>query len=137
MRPLLERAPLLLAALWWGALSALSFIAVPLAFAHFGAPALAGPYAARLFQWQCWLSLGCSLLLLFGLRTQEQARRWLPWLLLAALAALLQEFGIAPRILGARAAGESVALWHRIGTALVLAQWAGALRMLWLLSARR
>ena len=139
MRSLGDRAALLLAALWWGGMTALSFIAVPLAFAHFGSPTLAGPYAARLFQVQCWLSLLSSLLLMFWLRAQQDRallQRLLPWLLLAALAALLQEYGVAQRILGARAAGESVALWHRIGTMLVLLQWGCALRLFTRLSWR-
>jgi hypothetical protein len=135
-----HRLPRLLAALWWGGLTALSFVAVPLAFAHFGSPALAGSYAARLFQLQCWASLILSLLLMLVLRAREDKallQDLLPWLLLAALAALLQEFGIAPRILGARAAGESVALWHRLGTILVLLQWLCALRTTWGLSPQR
>ena len=46
----LDRWPALLATLWWGGMTALAMVAVPLAFAHFGNPAVAGPYAARLFQ---------------------------------------------------------------------------------------
>ena len=86
--------PLLLAALWWGGLSALSFVAVPLAFAHFGNPALAGPYAARLFQIQSWASLFAALGLLLWARAQtarlpvpsgaDLLVSLLPWLLPAA-----------------------------------------------------
>lgn len=139
MRSLADRLPLLLAALWWGGLTALSFVAVPLAFAHFGSPALAGPYAARLFQLQSWASLLISLLLMLWLRARQQRdllQALLPWLLLAALAALLQEFGVAQRILTARAGGDSVVLWHRIGTVLVLLQWACALKLFIRLAAR-
>lgn len=139
MRSLADRLPLLLAALWWGGLTALSFVAVPLAFAHFGSPALAGPYAARLFQLQSWTGLLISLLLMLWLRARQDRhllQGLLPWLLLAALAALLQEFGVAQRILTARAAGDSVVLWHRIGTALVLLQWACALKLFMRLAAR-
>jgi Domain of unknown function (DUF4149) len=139
MRSLADRLPLLLAALWWGGLTALSFVAVPLAFAHFGSPALAGPYAARLFQLQSWTGLLISLLLMLWLRARQQRdllQALLPWLLLAALAALLQEFGVAQRILTARAAGDSVVLWHRIGTMLVLLQWACALKLFIRLAAR-
>jgi hypothetical protein len=132
--------PLLLAALWWGGLSALSFVAVPLAFAHFGNPALAGPYAARLFQIQSWASLGAALALLLWARTQTArsyasagtgllAALW-PWLLLAALAALVQEFGVARRIVSTRSSGGDLRLWHGAGTALVLLQWVCALRVL-------
>ncbi|MEO0004235.1 MAG: hypothetical protein RLZZ22_1927 [Pseudomonadota bacterium] len=132
--------PLLLVALWWGGLSALSFVAVPLAFAHFGSPALAGPYAARLFQIQSWASLGAAPCLLLWARAQAWrapvspgtgllASLW-PWLLIAALAALAQEFGVAQRIVSARARGADLRLWHGAGTALVLLQWVCALRVL-------
>ena len=138
-RPFAGRAPLLLAALWWGGLTALAFVAVPLAFAHFGNPALAGPYAARLFQILSWSSLCCSLLLLLWLRVCKapEWQRLLPWLLLAALAALLQEHGVAQRILVARASGGDLRLWHGLGTLLVLLQWLAALRTIWGLAGRR
>ncbi|MCX7251158.1 MAG: DUF4149 domain-containing protein [Burkholderiales bacterium] len=132
--------PLLLAALWWGGLSALSFVAVPLAFAHFGNPALAGPYAARLFQIQSWVSLSAALGLLLWARVQTSRSSvpsgtgllasLLPWLLLAALAALVQEFGVAQRIVSARSNGGDLRFWHGAGTALVLLQWVCALRVL-------
>lgn len=140
MRSLTDRAPLLLAALWWGGLTALAFVAVPLAFAHHGNPALAGPYAARLFQILCGSSLCCSLLLMLWLRLRRQQpmlQRLLPWLLLAALAALLQEYGVAQRILGARASAGDLRLWHGLGTLLVLLQWLAALRTIWGLADRR
>ena len=138
--------PLLLAALWWGGLSALSFVAVPLAFAHFGNPALAGPYAARLFQIQSWASLFAALGLLLWARVQTARSSvpsgtgllasLLPWLLLAALAALVQEFGVAQRIVTARSSGGDLRLWHGAGTVLVLLQWVCALRVLTRLAGR-
>ncbi len=132
--------PLLLAALWWGSLSALSFVAVPLAFAHFGHPALAGPYAAKLFQFQSWASLIVALCLLLWARAQAErtqtAGTLLASLLLAALAALVQEFGVAQRILSARSSGGDLRLWHGAGTLLVLLQWTCALRVLLRLAAR-
>ncbi len=138
MRSLADRAPLLLAALWWGGLTALSFVAVPLAFAHFGNPALAGPYAARLFQLQSWASLLISLLLMLGLRRQDKVvlQGLLPWLLLAALVALLQEFGVAERIVNARSSGGDLRFWHAAGTILVLLQWICALRLFTRLASR-
>ncbi len=138
--------PLLLAALWWGGLSALSFVAVPLAFAHFGNPALAGPYAAGLFQIQSWTSLFAALGLLLWARAQTARATahagagllasLLPWLLLAALAALVQEFGVAQRIVTARSSGADLRLWHGAGTVLVLLQWLGALRVFTRLASR-
>lgn len=125
-------------------MSALSLVAVPLAFAHFGNPALAGPYAAKLFQLQSWSSLLVALSLLLWVRTQARQAQstanlpetLLPWLLLAALAALLQEFGVAQRILSARSLGGDLRLWHGLGTCLVLLQWACALRVLTRLASR-
>ncbi len=142
MRSLADRAPLLLAALWWGGLTALSFVAVPLAFAHFGNPALAGPYAARLFQLQSWFSLFAALGLLLWARAQDRQSgagrlaALLPWLLLAALAALLQEFGVAQRIVNARSSGGDLRFWHAAGTILVLLQWVCALRLFTRLASR-
>lgn len=134
----LDRWPLLLAALWWGGLSGLSFVAVPMAFAFFGNPAVAGPFAAKLFQVQAWVSVVAALLLLVWGRLQrlqgtEVLARWplLPWLLLAALAAMLQENAVAERILTARSTGGNLRLWHAVGTGLILTQWLCALRALW------
>ena len=133
-----DRWPLLLAAVWWGGLSGLSFVAVPMAFAFFGNPAVAGPFAAKLFQVQAWFSVVAALALLLWGRLQrnqsvEVTARWvlLPWLLVAALAALLQEHGVAERILTARSTGGNLRLWHAVGTGLLLMQWLSALRVLW------
>lgn len=138
MQSFMDRWPLLLAALWWGGLSALSFVAVPMAFAVIGNPALAGPYAAQLFQVQAWASLLIALVILMWgrlqrLKSAEVTARWvlLPWLLLAALAALVQEHGVAERILTARSTGADLRLWHTLGSVLVLLQWLCALRVLW------
>ena len=138
MQVVWQRLPLVLAALWWGALSGLSFVAVPMAFAYFGNPAVAGPFAAKLFQFQAWMSVVVPLLLVLWGRLQrmssaEVTARWvlLPWLLLAALAALLQEHAVAERILTARGNGGNLRLWHGVGTGLMLVQWLCALRVLW------
>lgn len=139
-----QRWPLLVAALWWGAVTAWSFGAVPLVFAHFNNPAVAGGFAARLFQYQSWLSVVAALLLLLWGRAQRGRGQagdasWtlLPWLLLGALAGLVQEFGVAQRILTARQTGASLAPWHSVGSALVLLQWLCALRALWWFAGRR
>lgn len=136
-----QRWPLLLAALWWGGLTTISFIVVPLLFAHFGNPAVAGPMAARLFQFQAWFSVGASLLLLVAIRKPRwglivSAEPLLPWLLLGALAALVQEFGVAQKIVSARAMGGNVRLWHHVGSGLVVLQWVCAMRVLWHLAAK-
>lgn len=136
MSVLLKRAPVLLAAVWWGGITALSFAAVPMLFAFFGNPVVAGPMAAKLFQLQSWASVCIALALLLwgrGQRALHPNITWglLPWLLLAALAGLLQEFGVAQQILTARATGGDLRVWHSIGSLLVLLQWMCALRSLW------
>ena len=51
-----DRLPVFAAALWWGSLTAIGFIAVPLLFTHLETPAVAGRMAAKLFTGQTWLS---------------------------------------------------------------------------------
>ena len=53
-------------ALWWGSLTAIGFMAVPLLFKFLSTPALAGNMAARLFTAQTWLSVACGVALLLG-----------------------------------------------------------------------
>ena len=124
MKPL-YRLGLLAAALWWGSLTAGGAWVVPLLFAHLPTPALAGGMAARLFSAQTWVALGCGLVLLMVSRPRGQAPRldWaggaLAWLLAGLLAALLLEFGVAPRIV----ARENLKLWHAVGSGLYLLQW--------------
>ncbi len=135
----LARWPLLVAALWWGGVTALSFAAVPLLFVHFGNPAVAGPMAAKLFQLQSWMSVLAALVLLLWGRTQRGVSAsvsWalLPWLLLGALAGMVQEFGVAEKILTARSTGADLRVWHSLGSLLVGLQWLSALRALWWLA---
>ena len=66
-----------MAALWWGSLTGLGFIVVPMLFAHLPSPAAAGAMAAKLFSAQTWLSIGCSLLLLL-LLNKKKTRQPLP-----------------------------------------------------------
>lgn len=133
------RLPVLAAALWWGSLSAIGFMAVPLLFRNASSPAVAGQLAAKLFTAQAWLGLACGAVLLMGARREDGtpqmdwARGALPYLLLGMLAALLQEFAIAPRIV----ARENLAVWHTAGTALYAAQWVCALVVLWRVTAVR
>lgn len=148
---LFARLLVLLAALWWGGISALSFVAVPTLFASLGNPALAGPVAARLFSLQCWIGLVLGLILLLLLRRErglvaeqvaspKQAADLqtiltsMGWVLLAMILAFLQEFGVAERIVTARASGGDLRLWHTLGSAMVLGQWLCAGVLLWRLS---
>ena len=116
------RMSVFLAALWWGGISAISFIAVPVLFGQLGNPALAGTVAAKLFSIQSIGVFGIALALLASQRVRG-GRRLLLMLALAVGAALAQEFVIAPHILQARAMGESVRTWHSLGTLLILVQW--------------
>ena len=123
------RLGLLAAALWWGSLTAIGFLAVPLLFAHASSPAVAGSLAAKLFQAQMWVGVGCGLLLLMtarradGTATMEWAGGAVVYVLLGLLAALVQEFAIAPKIV----ARQDLRFWHTAGTAAYAVQWLCAL----------
>jgi hypothetical protein len=150
----MQRLAVLIAALWWGGMSGLSFVAVPTLFAQLGAP-VAGPVAAKLFSLQCWAGLGLGLVLLLVLRRQRSAAQFplvgtapdparlqamqralttMGFVLAAMLLALLQEFAVAQNIVTARATGGNLRLWHGVGTAMVLGQWLCAGAVLWRLS---
>lgn len=133
-----QRVGVLAAALWWGSLTVLGGIVVPLLFAHLPTPAQAGQMAAKLFAAQTWLSLGCGLLLLM-LQREREGTAGLGWaggalgfLLAGLLAALLQEFAVAPRIV----ARENLKLWHSLGSGLFALQWLCAVVVLWKLAGR-
>ena len=57
------------------------------------------------------------------------------WVVLAMILALLQEFGVAQRIVTARASGGDLRLWHGLGSLMVLGQWVCAGVLLWRFSA--
>ncbi len=134
-----QRLVVLAAALWWGSLTAVGGLVVPLLFKTLGTPALAGQVAARLFSAQAWVSLGCGILLLVAARTgaRDTGMGWsggaIGFVLGGLLAALVGEFGVAPRIV----ARENLALWHAVGSALFALQWVCALVVLSLVTARR
>lgn len=151
----MQRLSLFLAALWWGGISALSFGAVPMLFAKMGSPAVAGPVAARLFSLQCHAGLLIGMVLLVILRRErgeavehgavptpedlDRARRVLAtmgFVLLGMILALVQEFGVAHKILTARASGGNLRLWHGLGSVMVFGQWLCAGAILWRLSSR-
>ena len=141
----LKRLSIFLAALWWGGITALSFLAVPLLFATLSSPSVAGPVAARIFSLQCWagLVLGLALLLLLrrwrseGASISPEALSTMGFVLFAMLLALMQEFAVAQNIVTARATGGNLRLWHGVGTAMVLGQWLCAGAVLWRLSGAR
>ncbi|RYY53612.1 MAG: DUF4149 domain-containing protein, partial [Comamonadaceae bacterium] len=69
------RLPVLAAALWWGSLTGIGALAVPMLFAHLPTPAMAGQTAAKLFAAQTWVSLGCGALVLVTARDRGGAPR--------------------------------------------------------------
>jgi Domain of unknown function (DUF4149) len=137
-----QRLAVLVAALWWGGITALSFLAVPLLFATLGSPAVAGPVAAKIFSLQCWagLVLGMAMLLILrrwrgeGAGIAPAALSTIGIVLFAMLLALVQEFGVAQNIVTARASGGNLRLWHAVGTGMVLGQWLCAGLVLWRMS---
>jgi hypothetical protein len=134
-----ERLPTIAAALWWGSLTAIGFVAVPLLFAHLPTASLAGQTAARLFTAQTWIGIGCGLVLLMSARSSDEPVRlgWgngaMTFVAAGLLLALLGEFAVAPRIV----ARQSLALWHTLGTAFYALQWACAGVVLWKLAGLR
>lgn len=133
---MVQRMPLFAAALWWGSLSAIGFMAVPLLFAHLPTPAMAGNMAAQLFAAQTWVSVVCCLALLVlsrkkGAETLEEwARAAIGFVVAGLLFALLVQYGVAPRIV----ARENLKLWHSLGSVLYVLQWACAAAVLWRLT---
>ncbi|MEJ8809812.1 DUF4149 domain-containing protein [Variovorax ureilyticus] len=127
------RIALMLAALWWGSLTTIGFLVVPMLFSRLGNPAVAGNFAGQLFAAQTWVALGCGLVLLIHFRSRTDDRltdadRIAVILIVAAmLLALLQQYAVAPRIL----ARENLRLWHSLGSGMYLGQWLCAGALLW------
>ena len=134
------RIALLAAALWWGSLTALGALYVPLLFKHLGSPAAAGAMAAHLFTAQTWWSAGCAMVLLLAFNRAEDlqalGRTVVKFVIAGLLLNLLVELALAPRIISARATGGSLAFWHGLGSAMYLAQWLCSAAVLWRLSRR-
>ena len=125
-------------ALWWGSLTAIGFMAVPLLFKFLPTPALAGNMAARLFTAQTWLSVACGVALLLATKGAAvagagRARATLFAVVLGMLLALLIEFAVAPCIV----ARENLRLWHGAGTLMYAVQWLCASFVLWRLAGSR
>lgn len=128
-----RRLPALMAALWWGSLTTIGFLVVPLLFAYLPSPSVAGNMAARLFTAQTWVAVACCLVLLLISRPKNAVSQY-PWaqaamlfILGGLLLALLNQYGVAPRIV----ARQDLRLWHSVGSLLYLLQWGCALTVLW------
>jgi hypothetical protein len=133
-----DRVALLLAAFWWGSLSTIGFLVVPMLFARLGNPAVAGNFAGQLFEAQSWIAIVCGLVLLIHFRQKTDAgfdagtRTAIGLVLAALLLALLQQYVAAPRIL----ARDNLKFWHAVGSGMYLAQWACAGTLLWRMGRR-
>jgi Domain of unknown function (DUF4149) len=149
----MARASIWLAALWWGSLTTLGFLVVPLLFVHLPSAAIAGRMAARLFSAQTWVSGGCALLLLMlsaRLAAKGPAaaspsvegsnmtfshvlhRKFaIIYIVTGLLLAFLVEFAVAPKIL----TRDNLKLWHAVGSGMYLVQWVCAGVVLWKLTA--
>ena len=137
----LRRSAITLAALWWGSLTALSLWVVPLLVTHMPNPSAVGALAAKLFAAQSWVGIACAVLLLMVLSRKppetldRQAQTALKFIVAGLLLALLAEFAVAPRIVGARAVGGNWKPWHFLSAGLNFLQWYCAGVALWRLSA--
>lgn len=127
--------PLWLAALWWGSLSTLGFAVVPLLFVYLPSATLAGTTAARLFEFQTWVSLVLGLLLLMASRAHRfaamatRAQAVTGFIVGGMLLALLLQFAVAPRIVER----QNLQLWHSLGALLYFLQWCCAGATFWAL----
>ena len=113
------------AALWWGALTTVGFLVVPMLFANLPTPAIAGTMAGKLFSALTWVAVGCGMLLLVIFRSNQplahmdRAQSAIFFISFGMLLALLSEFAVAPRII----ARQDLRLWHSLGTAMYVVQW--------------
>ena len=134
----MPRLSIWVAALWWGSLSTLGFLVVPLLFAHLPTPALAGAMAAKLFSAQTWVSVVCGVFLLMTTRSNHTLTGGLIdstaiiLIIGGVLMALLVEFAVAPHIL----MRNNLKIWHSLGSGMYLLQWLCALAIFWKLNRR-
>ena len=134
---MLARVAPFAAALWWGSLTAVGFMVVPLLFKFLPTPAMAGHMAAKLFTAQTWVSVACGIVLLLVSRSNRpaalagRAQAALVFIVLGMLLALLIEFAVAPRIV----ARENLRLWHGAGSVMYVVQWLCAAAVLWCITA--
>jgi hypothetical protein len=129
----------LLAALWWGGMAGMAFVAVPVIFAAAPDKAVAGGIAARVFDAHAYWVMTAGVLL--GLLAQWEplcrARRANVLIWAVVVLAAINHWAVAPMIVSARASGGDLALWHGLGSALVLLCFLLAAAANWRLSARQ
>lgn len=140
---ILSKLTIFTVAMWWGSLTTLGFFVVPMLFQSLPTKALAGNMAARLFEVQTWVSVGCGFVLLLISRPKSAENNEDPslvgvfvaydailFIVLGVLLSLLVAFGVSPRIV----ARENLMLWHAVGSLMYLTQWVCAGIVLWKLS---
>lgn len=131
--------PIWVAALWWGSLTTIGFLVVPMLFVYLPTPALAGGMAAWLFTAQTWVSSVCGLILLMNIRSQRSpasvsiAQTAMIFIVSGMLLAMLSEYAVAPRIV----ARENLRLWHSVGSVMYVLQWGCAAATFWKLTSPR
>jgi len=127
------RLPIFAAALWWGSLTAIGFVAVPLLFMRLPSPMLAGNTAALLFEAQTYITMAsCAMLLALSRRKHAETSEWwaqqsLIYIISGLLLALLVQYGVSPRIV----ARDNLRWWHSVGTAMYCVQWYCAAATVW------
>nr|WP_291586303.1 DUF4149 domain-containing protein [Comamonas sp. UBA7528] len=130
------RLPLLLAALWWGSLTAMGGVAVPVLQAHLSSPTQAAAACAALLAAQTWISIACCALLLvvskrkYAERQEAWAQAVMVFVLGGLLLALVAQYGMAPRV-----AARQGAVWQYAAVAMQVLQWLCALCTLWKVAA--
>ena len=131
------RLPIFAAALWWGSLSAIGFMAVPMLFAIKPAASAAGFMAAKLFAAQTWVSIACGLVLLVLAKDKGEpaltqwAQAAIGFVVAGMLLALVVQYGVSPKIV----ARQNLKLWHSLGTVMYAVQWLCAAVVLWRVTA--
>jgi hypothetical protein len=125
----MARLQIFLAALWWGSLTSVGFMVVPMLFMHLETPAIAGQMAGKLFSAQTWLAVACGVLSLLAAKRQnlDKAHAPSPWVIAGMLLALLIELAVKPHIM----ARDNLALWHNLGSAFYMLQWLCVGKVLW------
>jgi uncharacterized membrane protein len=124
---------LLATALWWGSLSTIGFVVVPLLFSHMPTKLMAGQMAAQLFHYQAFVSWACIGVLVvsaFVLAKKRNASLKLTehsLLMAGLLFSLVIYFIVSPQI----TLRQNLRLWHSLGTALFAGQWICATVLLW------
>ncbi|MDH4464485.1 MAG: DUF4149 domain-containing protein [Acidovorax sp.] len=129
---MVDRLPALAAALWWGSLTTIGFLVVPMLFANLPSTTMAGYMAAKLFAAQTSVTVACCLVLLLLSKARhatvqhDWAQAAMVFILGGLLLALLTQFGVAPRIV----ARQDLRFWHSVGTVMYAVQWCCALAVL-------